>query len=114
MLNKNELGWATKYAASIGEGLTVDSDYLYKTEGFWGMHFALYDENVVIVKGKHFRMGQSDGPFKGFGGALFSIKFHDGREVDCRNLWMQGDIPEEWRDRLPDNAVFTNSPFVEE
>lgn len=44
--------------------------------------------------------------FLGFGGAKFEIAFHDGRKVTSRNLWCQGHIPENFRERLPDNAVF--------
>jgi len=47
---------------------------------------------------------------KGFGGRRFIIRFHDGRVVETRNLWMIGIIPDEYREALPDNAVFENVP----
>ena len=62
----------------------------------------------VVVKGKHY-IGYSpkvDTGMKGFGGQLWKIKFLDGREVECRNLWHQGEIPERFRSQLPDNAEF--------
>ena len=42
----------------------------------------------------------------GMGGAEHRIRFNDGREVVCDNLWHQGEIPEHFRDVMPDNAVF--------
>lgn len=47
---------------------------------------------------------------KGFGGRRFVIRFHDGRVVETRNLWMIGIIPDEYREALPDNAVFDHVP----
>ena len=66
------------------------------------------DRFRVVVKGIHY-VGYSprvSTGMKGFGGQLWKIKFLDGREVECRNLWHQGEIPERFRDRLPDNAEF--------
>jgi hypothetical protein len=42
----------------------------------------------------------------GHGGREFKIRMHDGREIVTRNLWGQGKIPLEYREVLPDNAVF--------
>lgn len=43
----------------------------------------------------------------GFGGVENRIRFFDGHETICDNLWCQGDIPSgHWRDLMPDNAKF--------
>lgn len=44
--------------------------------------------------------------FLGHGGAEFRIRFHDGRVVVSHNLWTQGHVPDHFKARLPDNAVF--------
>ena len=45
--------------------------------------------------------------FKGFGGHNFKIKFNDGFETECDNMWCQGDIPDgHWRDLMPDNVAY--------
>lgn len=66
------------------------------------------DPNSVRVDGGHYLMYPSGGSggMRGFGGRMFAITFNDGRTVTCNNLWSQGAIPERFRDRLPDNAVF--------
>lgn len=64
---------------------------------------------TVVVDGKHYRMGEKScdkKAFNGFGGARFRIEFFDGRIEETDNLWCQGDIPEMFRARLPDNARF--------
>lgn len=42
---------------------------------------------------------------QGFGGAKWKITDLDGKERFCSNLWHQGDVPQQFRDRLPDNVV---------
>lgn len=77
---------------------------------FWKEKVHSYNERTVIVDGLHYRYFD-DNPgaaFLGFGGREFRIKFNDGREVVTHNLWHQGNIPERFRDKLPDNAQFIN------
>ena len=64
------------------------------------------DLNSVRFKGSHFEIVPDTGSsaFRGYGGARFVIHFKDGRVVETHNLWHQGDIPQHFRDRLPDNA----------
>ncbi len=66
------------------------------------------DENRrVIVNGQHYRIGNNDsGIYRGFGGRRYTIHFNDGRTVETCNLWCQGEIPEQFRAWLPDNARF--------
>ena len=77
---------------------------------FWTGHIQRdhneYKDIFVIANGEHYTIVKSSNTcFKGFGGAKFTIRFHDGRVVKTDNLWCQGDIPERFRDELPDNAV---------
>ena len=44
---------------------------------------------------------------RGMGGAKMRIRFFDGYETICDNLWCQGEIPSgHWRGLMPDNAKF--------
>lgn len=66
-------------------------------------------DRVVRFEGVHYIIGPEVGAgptwMRGLGGARILIRFHDGREVVTTNLWCQGNIPERFRSRLPDNAV---------
>lgn len=42
----------------------------------------------------------------GHGGREFRIRWADGSEVVTNNLWCGGDVPEHFRDRLPNTAEF--------
>lgn len=48
----------------------------------------------------------SSSSFRGFDGRPFYIEFFDGRKVRTTNLWSNGEIPDEFKDKLPDNAKF--------
>jgi len=63
----------------------------------------------IIVNGVHYRINETTAPFRGFGGRTFNIIFHNGRKIETNSLWCQGKIPIEFRELLPDNAVFV--PF---
>lgn len=76
-------------------------------------------ERAVIVNGVHHTLGDEPTEAQlrdrlkrstlGWGGAKVRVRFHDGREVVSHNVWYQGEIPERWRDQLPDNAVFVTA-----
>jgi hypothetical protein len=75
----------------------------------WREYVFKADEPFVArIDGQHYVICDEspDVQLRGFGGDPFEIKFHDGRVVKTTNLWCQGAIPERFRDRLPDNAVF--------
>lgn len=65
-------------------------------------------ERTVRINGTHYHIGADvNGPesrFAGFGGAKYRVKFHDGRIHEGNSLWFNGEIPEYFKDQLPDNA----------
>lgn len=79
---------------------------------FWmeKCHPSMRDSPMTVrVDGTHYRIGpenQSRLAFRGFGGREFIIQFDDGRKVITTNLWCQGSIPEDFKDALPNNAIF--------
>jgi len=60
----------------------------------------------VIIDGQHYLFHDTDSFIKGFGGRRFKIQFFDGRIIETNNLWFQGEIPDQFRSMLPDNADF--------
>ena len=80
------------------------------TEGFWNEKVR-WKENgdrtaagqiCFRIDGQHY-VGVPGKP-AGYGHHEFAI-LKDGEEIKCE-LWTQGVIPEEYRDRLPDNATW--------
>lgn len=77
---------------------------------FWKNHIendATVNKDVfVIADGKHYIIGDENSRdySRGFDGAKVTIKFKDGRVIKSSNLWFQGDIPERFRNEMPDNA----------
>lgn len=76
---------------------------------FWLEIIKEKDEHVII-NGICYYLDKahpmSDSPFRGYGGREFKIKLHTGEIIVTNNLWHNGEVPKEFRDRLPDNAEF--------
>lgn len=64
-----------------------------------------FDPRSVIANGSAYWVGSAGDYPKGFGGQRWRITWLDGRSVVIDSLWHEGPIPEEWRERLPDNAI---------
>ncbi|MCX4792550.1 hypothetical protein OG369_43015 [Streptomyces sp. NBC_01221] len=64
---------------------------------------------VARVNGRHYVVKPMNTTtphqFLGFGGALWTFLFKDGREITSNDVMTQGEIPAHFRNRLPDNAV---------
>lgn len=69
-----------------------------------------HEPDQVIIAGKHYVIGeenqQGNRRWRGYGGSPWMVRFHDGRSIRSTNLWFQGEIPERFRERMPDNAEF--------
>jgi hypothetical protein len=75
------------------------------------------DHAVVRANGVHYMYdtkkpwNTDTNKFRGYGGAIFEIRYFLADEnqppVTTNDLWCQGDIPEHFRSRLPDNATIT-------
>jgi hypothetical protein len=63
---------------------------------------------AIVIDGCHYMdsgaVPENYRGFKGHGGRKFNIKMNDGREVITNNLWFQGDVPEKFKSKIPDNA----------
>ena len=87
----------------------LESEHICFTCNHWRN---LYEQDKTnphfIVKGTHYIPDDEDSKsyFRGFGGSLFVIQLQDGRITKSTNLWCQGDISPEWREKMPDNAKF--------
>jgi len=63
------------------------------------------DPKTVIANGHAYHIGEPTDNPRGFGGKRWIIYFLDGRIETTVSLWHYGEIPSEWRDKLPDNAT---------
>lgn len=80
---------------------------------FWQEKLDFDKENPhkgCVIDNHHYIIDDEDSKatyFRGFGGAKFRIKFNDGQIITTTNLWHQGEIPENWRDKFsPYQAIF--------
>ena len=67
------------------------------------------EHGYAIINGIHYvlRPHTDINWMRGMCGDKMRIRFFDGYETICDNLWCQGEIPSgHWRDLMPDNAKF--------
>lgn len=80
---------------------------------FWRDHYEKNFDRSLRINGSHYiDCGSVANPNQfgvGHGGHKFKIKKFNGTVVETNNLWHQGTIPPEWKDKLPDNAEFVTT-----
>ena len=76
---------------------------------YWTEKVEIQEKSLrpAIIDGCHYLIAPEARCHRGLGGAYYKIRFlADGEIVETTNLWVQGDIPKHFRDRLPNNAEF--------
>ena len=74
---------------------------------FWDGICEEKEEHVVINGVCYAIADEPVNGFLGYGGRKFKIKMFDtGEVIETNNLWCQGDVPEEYKYRLPNTAEF--------
>jgi hypothetical protein len=88
---------------------------------FWEKHARDWESgnknNIYFIDGSRYHdCGSVDKNTKGFighGGREFIIQNLNTKEIiKTNNLWCQGDVPKEFKNRLPDNAIFINQSVL--
>lgn len=94
--------------SSYSNAVLCSSECFHKH--FWLEIIAEKDKHIIVNGECYYDGGNVDlkSPhgFLGFGGRRFWIRFKDGKTSTTNNLWYNGKIPDEFRDRLPDTAEF--------
>lgn len=130
--SRTSIRYASLEALKEGEGLQpccakcgkmYDTKYIEPTKSemlaanhcfycnFWSAHAKQKNHpQVARVRGTHYWVNKSkpvgyQGSM-GHGGRKFKVRWNDGREMESNDVWCQGDIPDVWREELPDNAEF--------
>ena len=82
------------------------SECFYKN--FWNEQITSKDdENIVRIDGEQYYISNdTSNSIKGFGGEEFIIRFFSSRVIITNDLWYNGVIPAEYRNKLPNNAEF--------
>jgi hypothetical protein len=99
-----------KGAIDTREGFCYRCAYLEKWDAFvrdaWNPLQVRIEGEMYLIGPEQDRKDRNWERGSGFGGRRFRIAFHDGRRVTTHNLWFHGEIPADYREALPNNAVF--------
>lgn len=101
--------WSSGFISTAEVAEQRLSEEIALRRSFWDRYVTRAgDPEIARVDGRHYviepelRYPQD----AGHGGRRLYLVFNDGREVETRSPWTQGEIPLDYRDRLPDNARF--------
>nr|WP_297937003.1 hypothetical protein [uncultured Lachnoclostridium sp.] len=77
---------------------------------FWRQICSEKEEHLIIDGECYFvdtpALSTKPSSMLGHAGRRFTIRTFDGKIIETNNLWYNGMIPSEFRDQLPDNAMF--------
>lgn len=80
-------------------------------KNFWNEYVREYNsdpERRCIINGNAYSIGEEHVPLydRGYAGRKFKIKKNDGAIIVTTNLRCNGEVPDEFRDELSDDAEF--------
>ena len=108
----NEPVQSTSYSAPYGP--RMESEKLCFSCVHWDIEAGRTDDyRRIVIDAYCYGVGEKEPPKNGrsngmwgFGGRRFDIELFTGERFTTHNLWGGGQIPERFRDRMPDNARF--------
>lgn len=86
----------------------IDSEGICFTCAFWRVRAA--ERHETVIDGRLYTVGNrpEGGRFNGMAGRRFDIEYFDGRKVTTYDLWSGAEIPERYREAIPNTARFLN------
>lgn len=76
--------------------------------GYWRVQIAM--KHDTVINGRIYSVGDvkkpPNSPHSGMAGRRFDIEYFDGRTVTTHDLWAGGEVPDKYRDLIPDTARF--------
>ena len=68
-------------------------------------------ENPLVIDGMRYSLGT--GNSGGMAGRKFVIEYFSGEIVETHDLWCQGEVPEYFREEIPDTAEFLGGAYFD-
>ncbi len=104
--------YSTNYSEHLKTRL-ITNNLCFTCDFWYGYIDKINNPKIARINGNHYIVESSNNDparTRGFGGRTFIIRWNDGREVSTNNLWHQGHIPDRFKDKLPNNAIFIEIP----
>jgi hypothetical protein len=100
-------GYSISFTPTCPEKRAMDAHGVCFTCAFWRVR--LEKTHDTVIAGRIYSVGdvnKKPGDHNGMAGRRFDIEYFDGRRVTTHDLWAGGEVPEKYRDRIPDTARF--------
>lgn len=99
--------YSVSFTPNCAEKKVIDAEGVCFTCAFWRV--AISKKNDTVIEGRIYSVGdpkRPPGPHNGMAGRRFDIEYFDGRRVTTHDLWSGSEVPERYRQQIPDTARF--------
>lgn len=100
--------YSTSFTPNCEEKKVIDAEGVCFTCAYWRV--AVARKHDTVIAGRIYSVGDvkkpPNQPHAGMAGRRFDIEYFDGRVVTTHDLWSGSEVPERYRQRIPDTARF--------
>jgi len=100
--------YPTSFTKTCKEKQAMDAHGVCFTCAFWRVRVA--EKNDTVIAGCIYSVGDTkkppNSPHSGMAGRRFDIEYFDGRKVTTHDLWSGSEVPNRYRELIPDTARF--------
>lgn len=99
--------YSTAFTPNCAEKKVIDAEGVCFTCAYWRV--AIAKKHDTVIEGRIYSVGnvhRPPGPHNGMAGRRFDIEYFDGRLVTTHDLWGGSEVPERYRQQIPDTARF--------
>lgn len=101
------VNYSISFTPNCAEKKVIDAEGVCFTCAYWRVSIAKTHDTVIA--GRIYSVGdvrRAPGPHNGMAGRRFDIEYFDGRTVTTHDLWAGSEVPERYRQHIPDTAQF--------
>jgi hypothetical protein len=100
--------YSIAFMPTCAEKKVIDAEGVCFTCAFWRV--AIAKTHDTVISGRIYSIGNvkkpPNSPHAGMAGRRFDIEYFDGRVVTTHDLWVGSEVPERYRQQVPDTARF--------
>lgn len=101
--------YPVSFTPTCPEKKVIDAEGVCFDCAYWRV--AASKKHDTVIDGRIYSVGDvkkpPNSPYSGMAGRRFDIEYFDGRKVTTHDLWAGGEVPERYRQQIPDTASFS-------
>lgn len=100
------VGYSTSFTPTCAEKKLIDSEGVCFSCAYWLVRIEQKHDTVIDGRIYGVGNGREGNPHNGMAGRRFDIEYFDGRRVTTFDLWAGSEVPDRYKQQIPDTARF--------